>query len=347
MGGSESATTKEIYFNQQEKMLTGSAPMVDMTRLAQAGRAICEIFTDQGTATGFFVRIPLGNGNYISGLMTNNHVLNENQLDPGYRFEIKPDLHNGPGEILTTFTIQNNMFRFTDNILDVTFIEVPNFTIPNYGSVSYLDIQEDIPTGSWITILQHPEGNFHLQQAIGRTAGNWGFEILHEVNTNPGSSGSPLLTFSSKVVGIHKASHGEKNVNIATSIKAAVTAIQQSYYSQNRRSAAMPARSLTNQEIHELKQHGLVSTENPHIFISPSSFFVTALYFYRSNHGWYWTPKIPSTLSVYSLHLCNWSPISYSYPIKAIGGKWDGAMPAFRNITLINWLRSTGTRFNQ
>ena len=349
-GSSSSATTKEAYYANKEMMISHAAPLVDMSKMTQAAKGTCQIIVDNKNATGFFVQLPLGRtGRTLRGLMTNNHVLGERELRDGFTFFIKPDLNDNHMDRIYRINITNGMFRFTDAVIDVSFIEIKPTTIPGFNDIRYLDVDPNIDENSWITILQHPNGDPNLKQAIGVYVGGWGFEILHEVNTNPGSSGSALLTIESKVFGIHKASNPSKHCNVATRIDVAMFGIARLYLMNYRTfsRAVAAARRLSSYEIEELRAHGLRETNNPLIFISPSSLFVTQLWFYRSNHAWYWTPKEPRSYYIGDLIDCNWSIIGEDFPIKAIGGYWNGQSPAWRNVELIEWLISTGLRFLQ
>lgn len=196
-------------------------------------------------------------------------------------------------------------------------------------------------------ITQYPGGG-ELCFAQGRIRSIWGFDILHEVSTDYGSSGSPLFNKDGRVVGIHKARRENEQCNVATRIGIAISAIQRlvTGHRQNTGLSATSPRSLTHSQTQELRDRGLKQTTAPNVFISPSSLFVTTLWFYRTNHAWYWTPRQPKSLtSLDDLQDCNWSIIGETDPIIAIGGDWDGQQPAGRNITLITWLGETRLRF--
>ena len=99
---------------------------------------------------------------------------------------------------------------------------------------------------------------------------------------------------------------------------------------------------MTDLEIDELEEGGLKETNSPNIFISPASIFVTPLWFYRSNHAWYWTPNKPVNDDE---NIPNWIIIYPGCSLKVIGGTWDGVEPAERNIKLIHWLEATSFKY--
>lgn len=79
------------------------------------------------------------------------------------------------------------------------------------------------------------------------------------------------------------------------------------------------------------------------MFISPGSKNITPLWFYRTNHAWYWTPTDPKEFK--NIILSNWLIIYPGGSLKVIGGYWNGQEPADRNIELIHWLESTDFKF--
>lgn len=133
----------------------------------------------------------------------------------------------------------------------------------------------------------------------------------------------------------------EEDCNIATRISVVIYAIRKMIESGLSANAPCPARPLSSAKINELQRHGLHAILSPYVFISPSSFTVTALWFCRTNHAWYWTPTKPKTYEIDDLKLVNWSLIARNMDIVAVGGRWNGEWPAFRNIELIRWIADT------
>ena len=105
------------------------------------------------------------------------------------------------------------------------------------------------------------------------------------------------------------------------------------------------AKKLSLIESHILEKEGLKSTDNPDVFISPGSLGITPLWFFRTQYAWYWTPKEPKKFNLDEMKKVNWSLIQSNFPIKAIGGLWNGMAPANRNVILIQFLINSGLRF--
>ena len=311
---------------------------ISMGKLNAIATATCKIIKENCTGTGFLVRLPISlNERNLCGLMTNNHVLGKNDIMDGGKLHLKFEY---PVKREVEIQITPGCFRFTSPLLDVTFVEIDSINL------SFLETNSTITKKQKAFIVQFPkEENLSFAQGCIRTF--CGFDIIHEISTGSGSSGSALFDFNGKVIGVHKQANQNEECNIATDIRVVVSAIQ-SLLSSGKTDLDITigdAKTLSEQEIQELGEHGLQPTTNHDIFISPASTLVTQLWFYRSNHAWYWTPKDPGNYRIENLVLSNWTIIERDFPCKVIGGKWDGEEPANRNVKLINWLSLNGLRF--
>lgn len=338
----EKTYQNELYI-ENEMILEGSGQIINLNNVNIIGKSTCLIkYTEDNLnkkGTGFFIELPILNSNKpMKGLMTNNHILNHKNLKKkgfSINFEIQD----------TLFTLNpKNHFTFSDPFLDVTFIKLEEEEIDNLG-IDCLEIHEEEFIQKDVFIVHYPNGK-NLSFSQGKIKNIWGYNLLHTVSTDRGSSGSPLvLSSDNKIIGIHKSAIKEKQCNAATNIQTIVQALRIIYNSQitNMLSIIKKARTpLTDQEINELKEHGLIKTDSPYIFISPPSKNITPLWFYRTNHAWYWTPTEPEN---YDYYISNWLIIYPSGSLKVIGGKWNGIEPAERNIILIHWLESTGLKY--
>jgi hypothetical protein len=234
-------------------------------------KPICLIENDEGSGSGFFIEIPIPlKKKPIRGLMTNNHVLNENYLKEGKSFNIS--ISNGSKH---TIEINGNDFIFTSELIDITFIELneenikkinPHFLKPNNENGNI----KDANTSDSILIIQYPQKK--LSFARGNIRKRRSFDYYHEVSTNEGSSGSPLLNKNNYVVGIHKSSiitdqydiDSKDNVNVAVKISEVIYAIRMLYNNESFyeiKIARKSPRKLTEMEIKELEEYGIVPFE--------------------------------------------------------------------------------------
>ena len=334
-----------------ELLIEGSANILNLTDINNIGKSTCliEYMVNNGRVrgTGFLIELPIpDSNNSMKGLLTNNHILNHGIL---YKKKITLNFFLEKKTLVLNF--KKKGFIFSDPFIDITFIKLQNQELEELG-INCLEIQEEeflLSKGFTDSfIIQNPEGILSFAQ--GKIIKRWGFNLFHSINTLDGSSGSPLiLTNNNKVLGVHKSGIKQKQYNVATNIQTIIKALRNIYRNRAKISKALSiikkARTpLTEEEIIELNNHGLIQTSSPYIFKSPSSLFVTSLWFYRTNHAWYWTPTEPK-IAENDNYDCNWLIIYPGGSLRVIGGLYDGKEPAPRNINLIHWLESTGLKY--
>ena len=190
-----------------------SLPMqTEITR--QMKKCICKIYINGGNGTGFFAQIPYKES-YIKVLITNNHVLNANNI-----------LDNK----LITFSINNDILdikmgkerkKYTSEKFDTTIIEIKE-TDKLENVIEYLEI-DDINLKSikqndkqlsneHFNNLYKDESLYILNYLGGKDIVlSYGFfakikesTIYHKCSTDDGSSGAPILSLeNNKVIGVH------------------------------------------------------------------------------------------------------------------------------------------------
>ena len=199
---------KPISFENTEKILF------------QMKNCICKIHKNNGEkGTGFFCKIPYTNQyKLLTVLITNNHVLNENDLKNNniIKYTLKDDKQ------IRKIKIDNNKRKiYTSKELDITFIEIKQ----NEDNINvFLEIDEELINknkefieatykNKSIYILHYPHGeDIAVSYGILDKINNE--EINHFCNTSKGSSGSPILSLDTfKVIGIHCGSSKDENEN--------------------------------------------------------------------------------------------------------------------------------------
>ena len=163
--------------------------------------AVCKIkINETFKGTGFFCNIRSIN---MKALITNNHVLNENDLNNnkiicGYEI-------NDEKEISLEINLEINRYKLTDKDYDFTIIEILNEDNINY----FLEIDDNINNicykiNEQIFCFEYPGGK-KLQFSNGNIIGKRNDLFLYDLGTGHGSSGSPiLLVNNSKIIGLHK-----------------------------------------------------------------------------------------------------------------------------------------------
>ena len=168
---------------------------------------ICIIFKENGRkGTGFFCKIPFNN-NILPVLITNNHILNENDIEDGKIINLM--INNNVKKI----EIDNSRKKYTnpDENIDITIIEINQNKdkIKNYLELDENDInknEENIELEyrkKSIYILHYPKGKLSVSYGlINDIIDNK--TIYHKCSTEEGSSGGPILSLETfKVIGIH------------------------------------------------------------------------------------------------------------------------------------------------
>ena len=181
---------------------------------------ICKIFSHDGKlGTGFFCNIQYHEqSKYLPVLITNNHVLNKNDLNNNQIIKIA----YGDDKIVKLLTINESRITYTNEGLDISIIEI----IPDLDDIytnNFLEIDETILLENSnqiyiqkpIYILQYPKGD-KLSFSLGKVTMIWNQHIEHLCSTESGSSGSPILNLSNfKVIGVHRGSSLEvSNIGI-------------------------------------------------------------------------------------------------------------------------------------
>jgi len=182
--------------------------------LNQMQTCVCRIHNGQKKGTGFFLKIPYQK-NDLPVLITNNHVLGEEKIAEGQLITLSLQSLNDE-ETTINIEIDNGRKRYTNEILDVTIIELNNndnikhfltldkkviniISSENKDSTEYFNnIYESIS----LYILKYVENNilasFGLLQQISQNS------IYHKCSTVYGSSGSPIILLeTNKVIGVH------------------------------------------------------------------------------------------------------------------------------------------------
>ena len=103
--------------------------------LEQMKKCVCKIHKGETKGTGFFARIPYNN-EFIKVLITNNHILNNNDIKEGNNIIIS--LNNDL--ISKNIKIDSRINIYTDKIFDITIIEISE---EKDGIKDYLDINNE------------------------------------------------------------------------------------------------------------------------------------------------------------------------------------------------------------
>ena len=165
-------------------------------------------------------------------LITSNHVLNENNIK--YRGKIKVSFYND--KIFKEIIIDDDRRIFSDEILDVTFIEI---NIKKDNIKNFLELDEkinydknnlnDIYSSKSIYVINYPKGE-NIVVSFGFLSQIENDFLIHSCNTEKGSSGSPIISLNTfKVIGIHNSFDKVKEMNRDTFIQFSINNFYKKY----------------------------------------------------------------------------------------------------------------------
>lgn len=185
-----------------------------LDRGRRAADAVCRIKlpVEGGEAygTGFLIGPRL--------LITNNHVLSSPaeaaQAEAEFNYEHDID---GVMRRAVQYNLDPGQLFYTSTELDITLVAVAPMSdygvpIERYGWLPLLPLKGKSVDGEWISIIQHPNGTakqiaIHASQILKldpkKVPGVTESFIHYTTDTEPGSSGSPVLNDQWQVVAIH------------------------------------------------------------------------------------------------------------------------------------------------
>ena len=181
-------------------------------------KATCKIFTidEKGnptTGSGFFCKIPYLNKT-IKVLFTNKHILNRESIKLGNKIKLAYK------EEIKLIEITNERLCKINDLYDMTCIEILyKDDIEDFFEIEDCNIFNNYNNED-IAIIQYPKGGY-MKVKAGHLIKINDYNIFHSVDTDNGSSGSPIILLSRKfkIIGIHRSYNKIKKLNIGSYIK--------------------------------------------------------------------------------------------------------------------------------
>ena len=216
----ESKIIKNIINNSMIKNRKNEAmhghPPIPVKFTIEVMKSICKIsyhYNNKTTfGTGFFMKY----SDTLKLLITNYHVIFPKLVNNKIQIEI----WNSNKMILN---LMGRYIKFLDAPKDITAIEIKT-TDEIYKDIQFLNYDlnfyqygYNIYNNTFIFSIEHPLGQ-EAAAASGKIINIYEFQFDHNIATNKGSSGSPIILLSlMTVIGIHKNTDGQ-NINGGTFI---------------------------------------------------------------------------------------------------------------------------------
>ena len=216
----------ENYIREKELANIPKSIPIDVLKflIPKAEQSICKIYcTDGGSGTGFFCKIQYTYNITLKVLMTNNHVLNEQDILSGKKIIFC--IYNE----LIFYEIEMNETRkiYTNKKYDITIIEIGEND--KLDKISFFDIDNqvfennnEIFRNKQIYLLHYPKGKqMEYSNGIIKNINEDNYTIRHLCDSSGGSSGGPIInSINFQLIGIHKGgAEGAKNYNLGTFLK--------------------------------------------------------------------------------------------------------------------------------
>ena len=194
----------KINENNLEKHITGiikPTPFYRLQKYSKKTWAICLIINENNdykiNGTGFFCEIKIKEQK-IKGLFTNNHILNQNDIQIGKTInfiirDIEKDIN-----IEKNIKITKERFTLTNEELDYTFIQIFN----NEPYNNFFEIDKKINCNNpyeeykldEFCIIQYSNNEISISEGkLEKIENNI---LFYSIATDKGSSGSPLIVYS-------------------------------------------------------------------------------------------------------------------------------------------------------
>ena len=203
-------------------LLKGSSPIISKSKIdlikKQMESSVCKISFGNITGTGFLCLIPYQEHSPIPVIITANHLTNG---EIGKKIEIS--FNNEQFHRVINFDESRLIYTNKEN--DITIIGIKkedDLTLNQFFELDKSVFSGNIYNDEDIYLISYAWENY-LFFSTGKIINKLG-KLLHTCNTQPGSSGAPIINLKTfKIIGIHIGSLRKKNkYNLGYTIKKAV-----------------------------------------------------------------------------------------------------------------------------
>lgn len=202
---SSSQYTQEIVREVNEG--ARALPVEMITRLnKELEGSLCMVQNKKRQGTGALVALPLTNSETVNTFVTCNHVLGSNDRSEIHKMKL----------VFTAAKMKmvrilpewySRVWNSSEQYYDATIIEfnaIGTDALHHLGA-KFLAVDKPL-VGQRVVMFQYPKGELSLDGNIieSITVIDGINQIMYHIGADDGSSGSPILTYEGKVVGVHR-----------------------------------------------------------------------------------------------------------------------------------------------
>ena len=189
--------------------------------LESSKKAVVKISKQGCFGSGFLCTFYLSDFNRLPVLISNNHILNENDITVGKKIDFSLNNDKSFYQIL----IDESRKVYTSSLYDITFIEIKKEDGINISS--FLEIDRNIFSfderelnNKQVSLLSYPMGKLEFSNGMIKKLTEDGYHIYHLCRTTPGCAGGPIIDLKNyHVIAVHQGSSKGNKFNIGIFLK--------------------------------------------------------------------------------------------------------------------------------
>ena len=185
-------------------------------------KAVVKISKKGCFGSGFLCLVYLSEFKLLPVLISNNHLLNENDIIVGKKIDFSLNNDKSFYQIL----IDESRKVYTSSLYDVTFIEIKEKD--GLSISSFLEIDRNIFSfderelnNKQVSLLSYPMGKkLEFSNGMIKKLAEDGYHIYHLCSTTSGCAGGPIIDLKNNhVIAVHQGSNEKNHFNIGIFLK--------------------------------------------------------------------------------------------------------------------------------
>ena len=218
------SSSKSTQTDDQKQISNNNSSFIPENIIKALSKSVVRIEFKGKSATGFFMKINLQEKNH-NFLLTNDHCISKKDIDS--KLTIRMYYGKSDDEVIKEIKLDNKkrfIKSFIDSNIDATLVEIlPSDKIKEkrylFPDLNYVDgydqyIKTEIYTAGYPNVYKNRgEKHFSSGKIIDYKNKKYKIQFLHNSSTKEGSSGSPLINSTMKVIGIHYGCNNLQTLN--------------------------------------------------------------------------------------------------------------------------------------